>query len=82
MSQVSADMQGTIGAIQRMVQNVAIAIGTAAAAALLRIHAGSGIQGAMLGFRLPWMFAALLILFGLVSFAFLRKKSPQQAIKR
>jgi EmrB/QacA subfamily drug resistance transporter len=80
MDEVSANMQGTIGAIQRMVQNVAIAIGTAAAAALLRIHTGSGIQGAMLGFRLPWMFASLLILLGLVSFAFLRMKSPQQAI--
>lgn len=54
------ERQGTIGAVQRMVQNLGIAIDTAVAAALIRVH--SGPPGLILGIREAWGYATITLL--------------------
>lgn len=75
MGTVPRDRQGTIGAVQRMVQNVGIAVGTAIAAVFIQTHA-IGRQDLIAGFRAAWIFAAALILLNLLSFAALWKRLP------
>lgn len=58
MGAVGREAQGTIGAAQRMVQNLGIAVGTAVAAALIRAHSEAGTAVLMAGFRETWGYAA------------------------
>lgn len=58
MGVVGRERQGTIGAVQRMVQNLGIAVDTAITAAFIRIHSGSGSAALMVGFREAWVYAA------------------------
>ncbi|KYP81812.1 MFS transporter [Ferroacidibacillus organovorans] len=75
MGAVGRETQGTIGAVQRMVQNLGIAIDTAIAAVLIRIHSGVGSEGLMVGFRAAWGFAAGTLGITLVLFAWLAIRS-------
>lgn len=75
MGAVGRETQGTIGAVQRMVQNLGIAIDTSIVAALIRIHAGYGITGLMVGFRSAWGYAAGTLGGTLVLFACLAVRS-------
>lgn len=75
MGAVGVDMQGTIGAVQRMVQNLGIAIDTSIAAAMIRLHAGSGMGGLMPGFQSAWLYAAGTLGITWVLFAFLTLRS-------
>jgi EmrB/QacA subfamily drug resistance transporter len=60
LSAVGEDLQGTIGAAQRMMLNVANALGAAAAAALMAAHTAGGV-GLVAAFRASWRLAALVI---------------------
>lgn len=69
MGAVGRDQQGTIGAVQRMVQNLGIAMDTSIVAVMLRLHAGSGVGGLMVGFRLAWGYAGGTLGLTLILFA-------------
>lgn len=75
MKAVDWDKQGTIGAVQRMVQNLGIAVDTAVAVALIRIHAGSGTAGLMIGFRQTWGYAVTTLVASLAFFVLLFVRS-------
>ena len=68
MRSVGRDMQGTIGAVQRMVLNLGIAIDTAVTATLISTTSHANTIHLMNGFRHSWNYAALTILFSLVVF--------------
>ncbi|QQE80027.1 MFS transporter [Alicyclobacillus sp. SO9] len=68
MSTVARDAQGTIGAVQRMVQNLGIAVYTAVAAALLLANSNGTGLGLIHGFHLAWDFAAATILCSIIMF--------------
>lgn len=68
MGATGQESQGTIAAVQRMVQNLGIAVDTAVAAALIRIHAGSGMAGLMAGFREAWGYATVTLVASLALF--------------
>jgi EmrB/QacA subfamily drug resistance transporter len=74
MGAVGRETQGTMGAVQRMVQNLGIAIDTAIAAVLIRIHSGVGSEGLMVGFRAAWGYAAGTLGITLLLFAWLAIK--------
>ncbi len=78
MSAVGKELQGTIGATQRLVQNVGIAIGEAVPAALIAAHAGAGVNELMVGFRLSWLFAGAIVLLSLICFVFVRQRSSSE----
>jgi MFS family permease len=71
MGAVGKESQGTIGAVQRMIQNLGIAVDTAVAAALIRIHAGSRTAGLMVGFREAWGYATITLSISLLLFVFI-----------
>lgn len=68
MGAVTREFQGTIGAVQRMTQNVSIAIGASVSTAFIQSHTGMGVDGIMLALRESWIFSAVLILLNLLSF--------------
>lgn len=72
MGSVSHEMQGTIGAIQRMVQNIGIAIGTSVATSMFYFGSNMGTAGYMLAFREAWTFAAVAVLISLLGMGSLR----------
>lgn len=74
MDAVGRETQGTIGVVQRMVQNLGIAIDTAIAASLIRMHAGVGSEGLMVGFRAAWGYAAGTLGITLILFAWIAIK--------
>ncbi len=72
MGSVGTELQGTIGAFQRMVQNIGIAIGTSMAASMIHSGMNMGIAGYMTAFREAWGFAAVAVLISLFSMGSLR----------
>jgi EmrB/QacA subfamily drug resistance transporter len=76
MSVVGRDIQGTIGALQRMVQNLGIALYSAIASAFIRAHSHSDIETIMNGFREAWMFASGTILLSLLVFIIVFRRNP------
>jgi EmrB/QacA subfamily drug resistance transporter len=76
MSAVGRDIQGTIGAVQRMMQNLGIALYATIASVLIRTHSHSGIETIMSGFRQAWMFASGTILLSLLVFIFVLRRKP------
>lgn len=82
MGVVGKESQGTIGAVQRMIQNLGIAVDTAVAAAFIWIYAGSGTAGLMVGFREAWGYATftLFISLLLILFIFVRKHGSPLSI--
>jgi hypothetical protein len=65
MGTVRRETQGTIGAVQRMVQNLGIALFASIASAFIRLHSQGGLNQLMKGFREAWLFAAVMLLFSL-----------------
>lgn len=63
MGCVGNEQQGSIGAVQRLVQNLGIALDTAVAAALMRVQSGPGLMN---GFREAWGYAAITLLMSMV----------------
>jgi MFS family permease len=76
MSVVGRDIQGTISALQRMVQNLGIALYAAIASAFIRAHSHSDIETIMNGFREAWMFASGTILLSLLVFIIVFRRNP------
>ena len=72
MGSVGTELQGTIGAFQRMVQNIGIAIGTSVAASMIHSGLNTGTAGYMSAFREAWVFAAGAVLISLFSMGSLR----------
>ena len=68
MTSVSKEKQGTIGAVQRMLQNVAIAFGAAVAATFMDSQGNMETDGLIQAFRYSWYFAGGLLLFNLLCF--------------
>lgn len=54
MASVSKEKQGSIGAVQRMLQNVAIAFGAAVAATFMSSQSNIGTDGLIQAFRYSW----------------------------
>ncbi|MBB6730562.1 MFS transporter [Cohnella sp. CBP 2801] len=78
MSAAGRDIQGTMGAIQRMVQNLGIACYTAIAAAIITAHSRSGIDTFVGGLREAWLFAAATIVLSLTVFVVAsRRRRPE-----
>jgi EmrB/QacA subfamily drug resistance transporter len=73
MASVSKEKQGTIGAVQRMLQNVAIAFGAAVAATFMSSQSGMGTDGLIQAFRYSWYIAGGLLLFNILCFLGYRK---------
>ncbi len=78
MSSLGKELQGTIGAVQRMAQNVAIALGASISATIIRLHLTSGSGAAMQGFRLAFVVATNIVFFSLLCFAFTWKHRPDK----
>ncbi|WDL96823.1 MFS transporter [Alicyclobacillus sp. ALC3] len=70
MGTVGSESQGTIGAVQRMVQNIGIALGTSVAALLIRSGSKFGTAGYMSAFRGAWMVAGGAVLICLLALGF------------
>lgn len=68
MTSVSKEKQGTIGAVQRMLQNVAIAFGAAVAATFMDSQGNMETDGLIQAFRYSWYFGGGLLLFNLLCF--------------
>ncbi|GIN84639.1 MFS transporter [Heyndrickxia sporothermodurans] len=79
MGTVDKEFQGTIGSIQRMIQNLGIALYAAITSAFIRAHSNGDVNELMIGFRHAWAFAATSIFGSCLVFIFLfinfRKKS-------
>lgn len=75
MGSVGTELQGTIGAFQRMVQNMGIAIGTSIAATMIHAGMNNGIAGYMSAFREAWVLAAVAVLVSLLCMGVLRLAS-------
>ena len=75
MEAVSIDTHGTIGSVQRMVQNIGIAVGTSVSATLIDVNAKYGVSGFLIAFREAWGFAGLLALISLIATAFLATRA-------
>ena len=73
MASVSKDKQGSIGAVQRMLQNVAIAFGAAVAATFMSTQSYLGTDGLIQAFRYSWYIAGGLLLFNILCFLGYRK---------
>lgn len=82
MGAVNKQIHGTIGAVQRMVQNLGIALYTAVAAGFIHAHADGGVSGLLRGFRESWTFATVTILFSILFFAFIAAQRNTNLIKR
>jgi len=82
MGAVGRDSQGTIGAVQRMVQNLGIALFSAITAAFIYTHSNAGVQGWMVGFREAWLFGAASLLVSLIMFVFLLKKDRHKETEK
>lgn len=67
MGTVGSESQGTIGAVQRMAQNVGIALGTSVAALLIRSGSQFRTTGYMSAFRGSWMVAGGAVLICLLA---------------
>ncbi|NRD80933.1 MFS transporter [Bacillus sp. BRMEA1] len=76
MSAVGREIQGTIGAFQRMMQNLGIALYATIASVFIRTHSHSGIETIMSGFREAWIFASGTILLSLLIFIFVFRRNP------
>jgi MFS family permease len=74
MGAAGRDIQGTMGAIQRMVQNLGIACYTAIASAIITAHSRSGIDTFVGGLHEAWLFAAATIMPSLSAFVFASKR--------
>jgi EmrB/QacA subfamily drug resistance transporter len=72
MGSAGHELQGTIGAIQRMVQNIGIAIGTSVATSMFHFGSNMGAAGYMSAFREAWIFAAVAVLISLLGMGSLR----------
>lgn len=72
MGSVGTELQGTIGAFQRMVQNLGIAVGTSIAASMIHAGINKGIAGYMSAFREAWVLAAVAVLVSLLCMGVLR----------
>jgi EmrB/QacA subfamily drug resistance transporter len=72
MGSVGHELQGTIGAVQRMVQNIGIAMGTSVAASMIQFGSNMGTAGYMSAFREAWMVAAVAVLISLLGMGSLR----------
>jgi len=75
MGTVSQDAQGTIGAVQRMVQNIGIAVGTSVPATLIHAHSNAGLTGLITAFRDAWGFAAAMVLVSFITVFYLSVRS-------
>jgi EmrB/QacA subfamily drug resistance transporter len=73
MGAVSTDQQGTISAVQRMVQNIAIAFGASVAAAFMNAQVGNGNMGLIHAFQFSWFAAGGLLILNLLAFTVYRK---------
>lgn len=73
MTSVPKEKQGMIGAVQRMLQNVAIAFGAAVAATFMDSQGNMATDELILAFRYSWYFGGLLLLFNLLCFLDYRK---------
>lgn len=73
MASVSKEKQGSIGAVQRMLQNVAIAFGAAVAATFMSTQSHLGTDGLIQAFRYSWYIAGGLLLFNILCFLGYRK---------
>ncbi|MFX4300912.1 MFS transporter [Alicyclobacillus tolerans] len=70
MGAVESELQGTIGAVQRMVQNIGIALGTSVAALFIRSGSEFGTGGYISAFRESWMVAGGAVLICLFTLSF------------
>ncbi|MEI4803131.1 MFS transporter [Bacillus sp. FJAT-51639] len=73
MASVSKEKQGTIGAVQRMLQNVAIAFGAAVATTFMSSQGDIETYKLIQAFRYSWYIAGGLLLFNLLCFLGYRK---------
>ncbi|WP_242270505.1 MFS transporter [Bacillus cereus group sp. BfR-BA-01425] len=73
MASVSKEKQGSVGAVQRMLQNVAIAFGAAVAATFMSTQSYLGTDGLIQAFRYSWYIAGGLLLFNILCFLGYRK---------
>ncbi|MGA5716789.1 MFS transporter [Bacillus bombysepticus] len=73
MASVPKEKQGTIGALQRMLQNVAIAFGAAVAATFMSSQSNMDTDGLIHAFQYSWYIAGWLLLFNLLCFLGCRK---------
>lgn len=75
MGSVAETQQGTIGAVNRMVQNAAIALGVVVASAMLGFQIKIPNEQLIIGFQHAWWFALTFIAVAFLSFAlyFLKK---------
>ena len=73
MASVTKEKQGSIGAVQRMLQNVAIAFGAAVAATFMSTQSYLGTDGLIQAFRYSWYIAGGLLLFNILCFLGYRK---------
>lgn len=76
MGAVSRDIQGTIGAVQRMVQNLGIGLYAVIASVFIRVHSNGDIETFMNGFREAWLLATVSILFSLFVFTLCLSRKP------
>lgn len=74
---VGRELQGTIGSIQRMVQNLGIVLGTSVSTSLIYAHSSLGTFGFITEFRNSWYFGLALISLGLLSFSLNITKQTQ-----
>ncbi|WP_172840538.1 MFS transporter [Virgibacillus phasianinus] len=70
MGAVSQEVQGTIGAVQRMVQNLGIALYAAVTSSFIQTHSHGGLGSFMNGFREAWIFATVTLVFSLLVFIY------------
>ncbi|MCT1901106.1 MFS transporter [Oceanobacillus sojae] len=70
MNAASEEIQGVAGAIQRMVQNLGIAIYAAVASAFISGYSETDITGLMSGIRGAWTFAAVTLLIVFIAFLY------------
>ncbi|WP_419719468.1 MFS transporter [Bacillus toyonensis] len=73
MTSVPKEKQGTIGSVQRMLQNVAIAFGAAVAATFMSSQGNMETDGLIQAFQYSWYIAGGLLLFNLLCFLGYRK---------
>lgn len=86
MGTVDKEFQGTIGSIQRMIQNLGIALYATITSAFICAHSNGDVNELMIGFRHAWTFAAISIFGSLLVFIFLfinfRKSSHSSMVKK
>lgn len=74
MNAVDKHTQGTIGSVQRMVQNLGIAIYAAVASAFISMYSNNDISHLMTGIKSAWLFAAASLCLVLIIFLMASKR--------